>query len=46
MGSSRTAMNMLIVQHVISILHRALQQSIERDKNRIVNMMNLIVSDK
>ena len=34
------------VQHVISIIHRALQQSIERDKERTVNIMNLIVSDK
>ena len=34
------------VQHVISIIHRALQQSIERDKERTVNIMNLIVTDK
>ena len=33
------------VQHVISIIHCALQQSIERDKERAVNIMNLIVSD-
>jgi len=32
------------VQHVISIIHCALQQSIERDE-RTVNIMNLIVSD-
>ena len=34
------------VQHVIRIFHRALQQSIERDKERTVNIMNLVVSDK
>ena len=33
------------VQHVIRIIHCALQQSIERDKSRTVNIMNLIVSD-
>ena len=32
--------------HVISIIHRALQQSIERDKERTVSIMNLIESDK
>ena len=33
------------VQLVFSTIHRALQQSIERDKERAVNIMNLIVSD-
>ena len=33
------------VQNVISMIHRALQQSIERDKERTVNIMNIIVSD-
>ena len=34
------------VQHVISLIHLALQQSIERDKERTVNIMNLIVTEK
>ena len=34
------------VQHVIRKIHCALQQSIERDKERTINIMNLIVSDK
>ena len=33
------------VQHVVSIIHRALRQSIERDQERTVNIMNLIVGD-
>ena len=31
---------------MISFIHRALQQSVERDKERTVNIMDLIVSDK
>ena len=34
-----------IVQHVISIIHCALQQSIERDNERTVIIMNLFVSE-
>ena len=33
------------MQHVISIIHRALRQSTERDQGRTVKIMNLLVGD-